>query len=223
MTHRVLVLLVACTLLAGCNTVRTLPRVQEEGDRHYRDHEWEAARTDYKEYVDRKPGEAEIQMRLARCLVELGQPDAAVPHAAVAFDARPNHAESLETYCLALADSKRTDELFRLLNSNCESRGKVSDYDRLARFLLRVGDPDSAERNFKMAAKVDGGRTIEPQLALADFYKSLGDKANEKKRLRMALYLDRTNQAIYDRLRGLGEIPGPSLALVPDEAGSSDR
>jgi tetratricopeptide (TPR) repeat protein len=216
--RRVLVCLAAASFaLPACNTVRTLPRVKEVGDRHYRDHKWEAARAEYQEYVDRKPGEAEVQMKLARCLVELGRPGEAVTNAAVAYDARPNNPEALETYCLALAEAKRTDELFRILNGNCETRGSVEDYDRQGRFLFKLGDADSAYRSFKMAAQVDGGRTIEPQLVLANFHRDIGDKTNEAKRLRMAMYFDPTNQEIYDRLRGLGQIPGPSLKLTPEE------
>lgn len=217
MSHRLGLFALLALILTGCNTVRTLPRVKEVGDRHYRDQKWEAARAEYQEYTDRKPGEAEVQMKLARCLVELGRPEEAVTSAAVAYDAKPNDPEALETYCITLAEAKRTDEMFRILNGNCESRGSVADYDRLGRFMFRLGDADGAANAFKMAASVDGGQTIEPQLALADFFKSIGDKTNEATRLRMAMYFEPTNQAIYDRLRALGQIPGPSLKLVPEE------
>lgn len=204
-------------LLTGCTSQRTLPRVKEVGDRAYRDGRWEEARVEYQEYVDRKPGEAEIQMKLARSLVELHRADEAVNAAAVAYDAQPNNGDAIETFALALAEAKRTDQLFRLLNGNCEKRGEVSDYDRLARFELKMGDPDSALRAFKMAAKIDGGKHIEPQLALANFYKSIGDKLNEIRRLRMALSFDPGNLQIFGRLKELGEIPGPSLQLIPEE------
>ena len=42
-------------------------------------------------------------------------------------------------------------------------------------------------------------------------------KQNEKRRLRMALYCDPVNQQIYNRLKQMGEIPGPSLKLIPEE------
>ncbi|MBX3375733.1 MAG: tetratricopeptide repeat protein [Phycisphaeraceae bacterium] len=222
MLHRVAVVTcLAIAAISGCSSTRTLPAVKEMGDRQFRRENWEAARVEYQEYVDRKPGDKEVQILLAQCLIKLGQPDLAVTHAQVAFDLEPNDAEALETYCLALAEAKKTDELYRVLNGNCQTRGSVADYDRLARFQMKLGDPDGAERSFIMAAKVDGGKTIEPQLALANFYKSIGDKAGEKRRLRMALYLKPTDQKIYDRLRELGEIPGPSLALFPEEAGSN--
>jgi tetratricopeptide (TPR) repeat protein len=214
---RTLVLSLIALSLFGCAQQRTLPRVKEVADRSYRDHNWEAARVDYQEYIDRKPGEAEINIKLARCLVELGRAPEAVNPAAAAYDSQPNNPDAIETFSLALCESKRTDQLYRLLNGNCESRGSVSDYDRLGRYSLKLGDPDGAERAFKMAAKVDAGKTIEPQLALADFYHNISDKSNEKRRLRMALYLDPSNPDLYKRLKDLGEIPGPSLQLRPEE------
>jgi predicted Zn-dependent protease len=215
---RVLALSLIALSLAACTTTRTLPRVKEVADRGYRDHNWEAARADYQEYVNRKPGEAEMNAKLARCLIELGRAPEAVNPAAAAYDAEPNNPLCIETFALALAESKRTDQLYRLLNGNCEARGSVADYDRLGRYNAKLGDPDGAERAFKMAAKVDAGKTLEPQIALADFYHSIGDKVNEKRRLRMALYIDPSNPQLYTRLKDLGEIPGPSLALHPEEA-----
>lgn len=205
-------------LLSGCTAQRTLPRVKEVGDRAYRDGRWEEARVEYQEYVDRKPGEPEVQMKLARSLVELHRASEAVNSAAVAYDAQPNNPDNIEVFALALAEANRTDQLFRLLNGNCQTRGDVSDYDRLGRFQQKLGLSDDALNSFKMAAKVDGGKTAPPQLALAAFYKHVGDKANETRRLRMALSRDPSNPEIYGRLKELGEIPGPSIALTPEEA-----
>ena len=39
-------------------------------------------------------------------------------------------------------------------------------------------------------------------------------------RLRMALYLAPTNSGIQDRIRTLGQIPGPTFAVQPLEARS---
>lgn len=223
MTRLVLVLSMAALVLTGCTTTRTLPRVKEVGDRAYRDGRWEEARVEYQEYVDRKPGEAEIQMKLARTLIELKRSEEAVNSAAVAYDAEPNNPEAIETFASALFEAKRTDQLFRLLNGNCEKRGLVADYDRLGRYQTKLGLNDDAVQAFTMAAKVDGGKTRDPQLALASFYRHIGDKQNEIRRLRMALSLDPSNPEIYVRLKELGEIPGPSLALTPEEAIGSSK
>jgi hypothetical protein len=81
-----------------------------------------------------------------------------------------------------------------------------------------MGDADGAEHALLTAAKIDGGKTAAPQIALADFYRSIGDKKAEIVRLRNALYLDPKNPEIPKRLRELGEIPGPSLAMPPEES-----
>ncbi len=223
MTRLVLVLSMAALVLSGCTATRTLPRVKEVGDRAYRDGRWEEARVEYQEYVDRKPGEAEIQMKLARTLIELKRSDEAVNSAAVAYDAEPNNPEAIETFAAALFEAKRSDQLFRLLNGNCEKRGLVADYDRLGRYQTKLGLNDDASQAFTMAAKIDGGKTLDPQLALARFYRHIGDKQSEIRRLRMALSLDPSNPEIYVRLKELGEIPGPSLALTPEEALGSSK
>src|SRR5205823_861758 len=79
------------------------------------------------------------------------------------------------------------EDAFRLLRSVADGRGLPADHIRLGRFLALAGDADGAEHSLKQAARIDGGKTIEPQMALADFYHQIGDKQSELKRLRMAL------------------------------------
>ena len=54
--------------------------------------------------------------------------------------------------------------------------------------------------------------------ALARFYESIGAKDEALLRYRMAMWLDRENPEIQERIRALGEIPGPTLAIIPEEA-----
>jgi cytochrome c-type biogenesis protein CcmH/NrfG len=107
--------------------------------------------------------------------------------------------------------------LHKFLRGLAQDRGGVSDWVRLGRFTARMGDADGAEAALTTAATMDRGQTIEPQLALANLYRSIGATEREKERLRMALYLDPKNEAVMQRLRELGEIPGPSLVLQPTE------
>jgi predicted Zn-dependent protease len=202
--------------LAGCTSQRPLPMVKEMGDRAFQKGDFETANKDYAEYVDRKPGEASVQLSYAKTLLILKQPAKAVEHASIAYDQYPENEDYIETRAQALLESGKTDELYQFLRGLAEGRGKPSDYIRLGRYAAKLGDADGAEHALQTAAKLDGGKTVAPQLALADFYKTLGDKKSEIRRLRMALYLDKTNPDITKRLRELGEIPGPSLALPPE-------
>jgi tetratricopeptide (TPR) repeat protein len=207
----------AAAFFAGC-AQRSLPAVRESGDRHFNKGDFASAAADYREYTDRKPGEAEVQNQYAKTLLKLGQPVPAVERATIAFDQQPTNEDYIETRAQALFDAKKTDELYRFLRGQCDGRGKPADFIRLGRFSQKMGDADSAEHAYLTAARIDGGKTIEPQMALANFYRTIGDKPKELTRLRTALYLDPKNVEVQTRIRGLGEVPGPSIALPPDRA-----
>lgn len=211
-------LLVGALTLSGCNTQRPLPRVWEMGDRAFDKADYNQARAEYGEYLERKPGEARVQHRMALTLLELGRAQEAVEWAVIAHDQRPGDEQFIETRARALFEARRNDELYAFLRLMTQDRGRVADYLRLGDYSSRLGDPDGAESAFLLAARLDGGKNLEPQIALADFYASINDMSNAKKRLRMALFIDPTNEILYHRLRAMGEIPGPSLAIVPAEA-----
>jgi len=203
-------------LASGCNSQRPLPMIRELGDRAFSRGQYETARVEYKEYVDRKPGEARVQLMYARTLLALKQPAMAVEHASVAFDQLPDDDQAIETKAQALFESGRTDEMYKFLRGMADGRGQVGDFIRLGQYTAKLGDADGADHALKTAAKLDAGKTLAPQMALANFYTSIGDTAAAKRRLRMALYIDPANPEVAKRLRDMGEIPGPSLALPPE-------
>jgi tetratricopeptide (TPR) repeat protein len=207
----------ALMLIGGCTATRPLPTVREHGDRAFIKGDYAKAASDYQEYATRKPGEAEVHRRLADSLLKENQPFEALTHAQQAFDLRPGEPEYIETYAEALLATGKSDYLHKFLRSLAQDRGGVSDWVRLGRFTARMGDADGAEAALTTAATMDRGQTIEPQLALANLYRSIGATEREKERLRMALYIDPKNEAVMQRLRELGEIPGPSLVLQPTE------
>ncbi len=214
-------LVVSAALLAalsGCNTSKPLPVLREHGDRAFEAGNYAEAQKNYEEFVLRKPGDAPVECAYAKSLIKNGQPGNAIKPATIAYDQSPSNEEYGDTLAEAYYASGRTDELFKFLRGNADGRGTVSDHIRLGKFLARTGDADGAELSLLTAAKLDAGRNVAPQLALADFYKSIKDVKNEKKRLRMAMYLDPNNAALTKRLRDLGEIPGPSLRLKPEES-----
>lgn len=211
----ILTLVSAAAIIGGC-AQRPLPLIRELGDKAYSRGEYETARAEYKEYVERRPGEAEVQLMYARTLLALNEPAKAVEHASIAFDQLPQSEQAMETKAQALFEAGRTDEMHQFLRGLADGRGQVGDFIRLGRYTARMGDADGAEHALKTAAKLDAGKTLAPQMALADFYTSIGDAASAKRRLRMALYIDPANPEVSQRLRDMGEIPGPSLALPPE-------
>jgi len=208
----------ACLLLSACTSQRPLPMVRDAGDRAMARGDVQTANTNYAEYVERKPGESEVQLAYAKTLLATGEPAKAVEHATLAYDQHPGDDDYIETLARALYESHRTDDLYRFLRGLTQGRGHVSDYLRLGQYSAKLGDADGAEHAFLTAAQLDHGQHSAAQLALADLYTSIGAKERALTRLRMALYVDRNNTEITKRLRELGEIPGPSLALQPEEA-----
>lgn len=206
----------AAAFFAGC-AQRSLPAVRESGDRHFNKGDFASAAADYREYTDRKPGEAAVQNQYAKTLLALGQPVPAVERATIAFDQQPTNEDFIETRAQALFEAKKTDELYRFLRGQCDGRGKPADFIRLGRFSQMLGDADGAELAMLTAARIDGGKTIEPQLALANFYRTIGDRNKELTRLRTSLYVDPKNVEVQSRIRAMGEVPGPTFALSPND------
>jgi Flp pilus assembly protein TadD len=92
-----------------------------------------------------------------------------------------------------------------------------SDYIRLAKYCQKAGDTDGAQEAYLQAARLDGGRTVSPQLALADFYTSINDEEAAQKRIRMAYFIDPRSKAVNERMLAHGLTPAPELALTPAE------
>jgi tetratricopeptide (TPR) repeat protein len=209
--------LLAGTLTGGCASQRPLVVVRQDADRAYEQKNYDQALNDYAEYVDRRPHDAQAQYDLGKTLLVLNKPVEAREHMSVARDLDPRNDTYLDGYADALVQAGEYQELSGLLRTQAETSGRIEDYIRWGKYAAKAGDVDEAERALKTAAKLDRGRTKAPQLALADFYTSVGDKASAFKRLRMALYLAPKDQAIYDKIRALGEIPGPSISMPPEE------
>lgn len=202
---------------AGCSSQRPLTTVRSDGDRAYELKNYDQAANDYQEYVDRRPQDAKGRYDLGKTLLVLERPRDAREHLIIAFDLDPESPENADALAQAMLDGGEVGAMYTFLRDRAEDQGGVDDYLRLGRFAAKAGDADEAERALKTAAKLDAGRTLGPQMALADFYRSLGDRENAIKRLRMALYIDPTNPDIAIKARELGQVPGPSFAMQPEE------
>lgn len=207
----------ALLLLGGCAGKRPLDMVEDSGDKAFKQGQFDRALADYLEYVDRRPGNGAVRNKLALALLETKQPSKAVEHAWLAYDDRPTNDEYVETLARSLNEAGKHEELGKFLRDEIERRGRIDDYLRLARYSLLMGDGDGAELAYLTAARLDGGRTLDLQITIAQFYLSIGDNLSAYERFRMALFLDPDNEVVYRELRTLGYVPGPSLAIPPRE------
>lgn len=209
-------LLSAATLVA-CSSQRALPMVHAAGNEAYVRGNYSQAIVEYREYLDRKPYDAEIRHKLAKSYLAAGEPQLALENAAVCHDVDPENTDYSATLAEAMLKSNDLDGLFAFLRSEAAIRQRPVDQILLGRYLARVGTADEAEQAFLAAARLDRGQNLEPQWELANFYRTIGAVDKETDRLRMVLWLRPNDPEATARLRELGKVPGPSYALPPAE------
>jgi len=204
--------------LLGCSTPRLAGVVRAEANEAYSQGEYETALSLFEELKRRDPHSARIRMEISRTLLAMGRANEAAAEAEVALRLEPDNDEYAQHYARAMADAGHEQELFTFLERRALESGDPGEYVRLGRFLADSGRADEAHAALLRAAELDRGQSVEPQLALAEFYRAIGDEAREAERLRAALYLDERNRLARERLIGLGYDPSASLATAPPEA-----
>lgn len=202
----------------GCAGPRALHMVRESGDRAFARGDYQTALAEYREVVQRSPADWRTRVELARTQLVLNDADAARENLAVAHRLRPEDDSIVDLLATAMLESEKVAEMHDLLRLRAKEKGRVSDYLRLGFFMAKAGDLDAAEQALKTAARIDRGQHVEPELALADFYQKVGDEEAALLHLRHALWIDPTNETVVQRIRKMGEVPGPSLAIQPPDA-----
>lgn len=209
--------LLAAAILSACGTQRPLHILHSDGQFAYKTGNYQEAIADLSAYVVRKPEEHQVRYELALAYIGAGEPRKAVEELNICLDVKPLNDAYMDAYAQALYDAHEYDALTTRLRQNASERGRVSDYIRLGKWSAKLGNADEAKEALLTAAKLDQGMTVGPQLALADFYASVGDKKNEIRRVRMAYFISPTNHEVLDHVHALGELPGPTFPLKPEE------
>lgn len=210
-------LLMSVLVNVGCTGQRSLETVRNDGDKAFFYKRFDEARADYQEVVDRDPSDWRYRVKLARMMMIMGDDARAEELLAVVLRVRPNDDDVAGQYAEAMFKAGHRDRLISFLERRAADSRAVADYLQLGSYAVKTGDADLAERALLTAARLDGGATVGPQLALADLYLAAGDRAEALRRLRMALGVDPSNEIVQQRIRALGEVPGPSFALTPDD------
>ncbi len=209
-------LLLAAMNLGGC-AQRSLLAVRQSGDAHFARAEYAEAQADYEEYLNRSPARPEVHYMLGRTLLAQGRTGPAREQLLLAYRLTPEDDEVFAHVCEGLYADKQYEELNRLLRSRTIDRGRMQDWLLLAEYSQKQGDMDEAQRALLTAARIDGGRSVEPQLGLAKIYMAAGDKSRAIQRLRMAYFVQPQNGEIATLATSLGEIVGPSFGMPPAE------
>lgn len=217
MTVRLGVCLVVVTaFLAACGG-RPLHVVLRDADSAYQRGDYASAKADYAMYVSRRPEEVHNRFKYGRALLAGGEARTAVEQLNICTDVDPLNDAYLDTQAQAMFEAGEAEGLQALLARASSERGRVTDYLRQGHFAVLLGNLDEARQAFLTASKLDQGRSWQVQRELADFYAKVGDRTNQVRRLRMAFYLNPENEALLAEIRRVGEVPGPTFGLLPEE------
>ncbi len=209
--------IVATIGVVGCSKNRPLNIVRRDADWSMQSKDYPAAERDYQAYLDRKPEENAVRVQLAQAQLAQGKAREASNNLYVALDVEPMNDRIIDEYARALHQSGDKDALTAFVNRAASERQRVVDYIRVAKYMQAIGHPDEARQALLTAATLDDGKSFAVQMALADFYKTFGDRERYVRRLRMAYFLDSENAELAKTIREAGEVPGPTFALAPEE------
>lgn len=201
--------------VTGCETA---PYLRQRGIEAYDDARYERAEQLFGKSVDIDPGAWKGHMYLGLANLQRDQFIEAQHELELALTMNPDtdrSPEILDALAAAIYGQGNAAALHALLDQACSNYGTTHDYLRQARFLIQLGDLDNARIALGKAASFAAPSDPEAQLAIADFYESVGNTEKVIHALRRALYIDPDNQHIQQRLRGYGVIPGPTAALAP--------
>lgn len=216
-TLTVAILAAACSL-PGCAKDRPLHVIHSDALFALDHGNYASAKADLATYVERRPDEPQARYEYALALLGMHEPRPAAEQLNICLDVDPLNDRYVEAQARALYEAGDRERLIEILARNCSERGRVRDYLLRAKYSQLLGNLDEAKEALKTAAKLDRGTTVKPQRALADFYASIGDREKQIARLRMAYFIQPDDPELLAEIRRVGEIPGPSFGLRPEEA-----
>ena len=211
-------LLLAATLAPiGCtnNVV-----YRERGYEDYRVGDYAAATDDFRKAVEKKPSDFKAQYYLGASLLKQGLAIQAQTALEQSLAARPDDPEWTPQIADLLAESyyqqERVETLYGFLDNMIATYNQQTvDYLRKAKYLGLLGDADGQKDALQKAAYFALPGDAEPYLAISDFYLAVNDVPNAIQALRYGYYVAPENEDVKNALRGLGVVPGPTIADAP--------
>ena len=211
-------------LTSGCEVKkvvdqeRELTQLRASADAAFVNRDYERASEDYEAYLEMLPNVAEVRYRLGISELEMGRLSSAKTHLAVAHDIAPANNDYTIGYGRAIVETGDESELFNFIRNLLESAVTAETYIAVGEIAWMGGLHDEAERAYRTAVTLEGATSAVPHRELAHFYRSIGDAESEIERWRVVLSFDLNDTEANSRLRSLGVIPGPSMALQPNDA-----
>ena len=196
---------------------------REDGWEAYRQEDYAEAAENFAEAVDRKPSDYLSQYYLGVSLLKQEQAVAAQTPLEQALMIAPENPQWTPQIADAVAESYyqqgRVEKLYAFLDQMIADYNQQSyDFLRKAKYLGMVGDADGQKLALTKAGQFAPMGDATPYLAQAEFYLSYNDVPAALQALRYGYYVDPSNEAVQDQLRGQGIVPGPTQAERPPKA-----
>lgn len=222
--RRVALVLMLGVLTGGCQSKgpRAPHMMAASGDRALEKGDFATAEAEYAQVVEAQPWNAKARLQYGKALLGVDKPREAREELEKAYTTLPKNDEVMYTLAEAMGRSGEYESGVRLLQTIAEERRRPADWLRLGKYAQRGKDYDTAEKAYRAAALGDGGLRAEYQMALYDYYMTIGDEEKAVERLAMAYWLEPYNEELAAKARAHGHTPGPEFALRPIEQ-ASDR
>ena len=193
---------------------------REKGFDHYRAQDYPAAAEDFRNAIDLKPSDYLSQYYLGVTMLKQDQPVSAQSPLEQALALRPDDPKWTPLIADSLSEcyyqQERYETLYGFLDNMIQTyRQQPYDFLRKAKYLGLLGDADGQKTALQKAAYFAPMGDAQPYLAIADFYLNVNDVPNAIKSLRYGYYVDPDNEDVKNQLRGLGVVPGPTIADAP--------
>lgn len=193
---------------------------RERGYDNYRAQDYATAAENFQKAVEKKPADFKAQYYLGVTMLQMDKPVSAQTPLEQALAVAPDDPEWTPKIADALAETyyqqERYETLYGFLDNMIQTyHQQPADFLRKARFLAKMGDADGQKTALQKAAFFAPADDASPYLAIADFYLAVNDVPNAIQALRFGYYVDPDNEVVKDGLRGLGVVPGPTIADAP--------
>ena len=197
--------------LVGCSARVPARSLAERAHFNFWAQNWQLAQVEYAELVDRFPDNWEYQYKLGTSALHDNDLDTARQSLSIAETLRPQDRVIALNLAETMYRQDDRDALFNFLVDRAESTQKSDDWLVLARYSLDLDDPDMARLAIQEALVLDVSDSAAPYIVAAELSERLGDIDGALQSLKIAWTLEPENAQVQAMIRGLGEVPGPTM------------